>query len=101
MLPRIGDRLPDPQSLRQIFIPVRPQQRDVAVQLGVCRVNIAEDLCLSGVCQLLIAADVDPGALLLALVAVENAQGDAYADTQRLDSIWVVVRRVVRVPAAE
>ena len=82
------------------FCLVRLEQRDVAAHQFVGRVHIAEDLRTRGFAGLLAAVDVDQRALLLALVAVEDAQRNAHADAESLYAIRIVIRGVVRIPRA-
>ncbi len=63
MLVGVGDGVAHPSSLVFVFRLVRLQQRDVALHLRVGRVHIAEDLGAGGLGQLLVAANVDLGAL--------------------------------------
>ena len=54
----------------------------VLTSVHVSRIDVVEDLRLGGVPQPLVAADIDLGPRLFALIAVEDAQrnGDAGAD---------------------
>ena len=60
------------------------EQRDVALDLRIGRVNVAEDLGACRFSELLVAADVDCSALLLSLVAIEDAQRNVDAERPAL-----------------
>ncbi len=80
----VGDRVPHPRRLVSVFVLVGLQQGDVAAHLFVGGVDIAEDLRPRGISQLVAAVDVDQRALLLALIAVEDAQRYVEAAAERI-----------------
>src|ERR1700723_3143479 len=95
----VGDRVPHPSRLVSIFGLVGLQQGDVAAYLFVGGGDIAEDLRPRGFCQLVAAVDVDQRALLLALIAVEDAQRYVEAAADGIFArIYVVKRGIVRPP---
>ncbi len=73
----------------------------IAFDLRVGGVDVAEDLGARGFAGLLALVDVDEGALLFALVAIEDAQRNVDAGAERLGAVGIVVGGVVGVPAAE
>jgi hypothetical protein len=77
------------------------EQDDVAFDLGVGGVDVAEDLLAGGLRQLAGAAYIDLRALFLALVAIEEAQGYREAEAERLVGIGIVEGRIVGVPGGE
>ena len=84
-----------------VFVAVGRKQRDVAPHLLIRRIHVAGYLGARRVFKLLITVDVDQRALLLALVAVEDAQRNTDAESKRIIALWVVVGFVVGIPRAE
>jgi predicted metal-binding membrane protein len=67
-----------------VFVAVGRKQRDVAPHLLIRRIHVAGYLGARRVFKLLITVDVDQRALLLALVAVEDAQRNTDAEPSAL-----------------
>jgi len=85
----IGDGVAHARGLVFILRLVGLEQCDVALDLGVGGVHVAEDLAawLAGLLALL---NIDQRALLLALIVVEDAQGNADAQAERLDAVGLL-----------
>src|SRR5271155_812127 len=97
----IGDRVPYPSRLVSVFVLVGLEQGDVAAHFFVGGVDIAEDLRPRGISQLVAAVDVDQRSLLLALIAVEDAQRNVEAEAEGIFiGTYAVKRRIVRPPCA-
>ena len=95
----VGDRVTHPRRLVPVFVLVGLQQGDVAAYFLVGGIDIAEDLRPGGFCLLVAAVDVDQRALLLALIAVEDAQRYVEAAAEGIFArIYVVKRGIVRPP---
>ena len=88
-------------GLRQIFRLVRAQQSQRAVNGGVARIDIAQNLRLGCITQFFAACDIKLGAQFFALVAVEDAQRNIYADSYSLARKRIVSGRIVRLPRGE
>ena len=84
MLVRERNRIPNPCRLLQIPVFVGLQQNNVAIDHGIGRIHVAENLCPCRIRQSFIAVDVQFGPLLFSLIPVENSQGNTHADAKVL-----------------
>ncbi len=101
MLVRKRDGVPDSRRLLQIPVFIGLEQDYRAVDRGVRRIHVAEDLRPRRLHQFFVPVDVQFRALLLPLIPVEDAQRDADTEADRLVRKRVVERRVVRIPRAQ
>src|SRR5260370_10569648 len=62
---------------------------------------MAEYECSIGIQQSLVAGDLQLCAELPSLVAIKNAQGDAYARTEGIEVEGIVERRIPRIPGGD
>ncbi len=77
------NRLPHPDRLLKIARPVWPQQCQVTLHGGIGRIDVAKNLRPRGLYQTLLSPNIELGARLLALVAIENAQRNSDANTEK------------------
>ena len=85
----------------QVIRPVSSQERHVAVNGRVGRINITEDPGLGGIKQPLIAAYIDLRPRLLTLILIEDAERAADAGADGVVVEWIVERGIVRDPPAK
>jgi len=73
VLVSVGYSVPNARGLAVVFCFVGFEQRNVALDLSVSGIHVAEDLGARRVSQLMLAANVDLCALLFSLIPVEDA----------------------------
>src|SRR5215831_2261394 len=94
------DRIANVHGLFEILALVRLQKIDVGDQGRIRGIDIAVDLGLGSLPQLLVPLDIKSGAQLFALVLVEDAQGNIDAGAQSIQSVRIVEGSVMREPKA-
>ena len=83
-------------GLLDVVVAVRHDQLLHAEDGGVSRIHVAQDADLHGQAAALGARHLDFRLLLLALVAVENAQRDAHAESEGVELLLALILEVQR-----